>query len=402
MIKVLESTANWKKPEDGINIILTHADADGLVSAFQVRHMLKLRRYHNHGEDYPGHYIIISSLKAQPEETDRMLGAACKYLKTKIEDLTENDHIWILDRPTFTDEVAARIPKNVFYTACDHHESSLKRHQDIANLFTFSQTNLKDGIDNCGASLVSEYVKDFIYGIEEWRDPIYKTVTIKEINALSYIAQITNDWDTFRWKTLDPNDNRISKAMAIQACDKVLGEVLTWNELNRVWDYGCEATDNPDYFLEAFYNQTARMASEIFESRLNDQKIMCDYSVGKNIRTCTLHGKAYRIAFMYGMEEFQSMLSQHIFETHPIVDAVIWMNFSGTISIRTSDETDIKANDLAIAIGEGNGFSGGGHPKAAGGRILDNDKLKKHLFSKVSKGLRHFGFEYVPELFGDE
>ena len=402
MIKVLESTANWKKPEDGINIILTHADADGLVSAFQVRHMLKLRRYHNHGEDYPGHYIIISSLKAQPEETDRMLGTACKYLKTKIEDLTENDHIWILDRPTFTDEVAARIPKNVFYTACDHHESSLKRHQDIANLFTFSQTNLKDGIDNCGASLVSEYVKDFIYGIEEWRDPIYKTVTIKEINALSYIAQITNDWDTFRWKTLDPNDNRISKAMAIQACDKVLGEVLTWNELCRAWKDDDASRDDEAWFWDVFYNNAAKMASSIFEARLNDQKIMCDYSVGKNIRTCTLHGKAYRIAFMYGMEEFQSMLSQHIFETHPIVDAVIWMNFSGTISIRTSDETDIKANDLAIAIGEGNGFSGGGHPKAAGGRILDNDKLKKHLFSKVSKGLRHFGFEYVPELFGDE
>lgn len=402
MIKVLESTANWKKPEDGINIILTHADADGLVSAFQVRHMLKLRRYHNHGEDYPGHYIIISSLKAQPEETDRMLGTACKYLKTKIEDLTENDHIWILDRPTFTDEVVARIPKNVFYTACDHHESSLKRHQDIANLFTFSQTNLKDGIDNCGASLVSEYVKDFIYDIEEWRDPIYKTVTIKEINALSYIAQITNDWDTFRWKTLDPKDSRIERAMAIQACDKVLGEVLTWNELCRAWKDDDANRNDEAWFWDVFYNQTARMASSIFESRLNDQKIMCDYSVDKNIRTCTLHGKVYRIAFMYGMEEFQSMLSQHIFETHPIVDAVIWMNFSGTISIRTSDETDIKANDLAIAIGEGNGFSGGGHPKAAGGRILDNDKLKKHLFSKVSKGLRHFGFEYVPELFGDE
>lgn len=402
MIKVLESTANWKKPEDGINIILTHADADGLVSAFQVRHMLKLRRYHNHGEDYPGHYIIISSLKAQPEETDRMLGTACKYLKTKIEDLTENDHIWILDRPTFTDEVVARIPKNVFYTACDHHESSLKRHQDIANLFTFSKTNLKDGIDNCGASLASEYIKEFIYSIEEWRDPIYKTVTIKEINALSYIAQITNDWDTFRWKTLDSKDPRIERAMAIQACDKVLGEVLTWNELCRAWKDDDADRNDEKWFWGAFYNNAAKMASSIFEARLNDQKIMCDYSVGKNIRTCTLHGKAYRIAFMYGMEEFQSMLSQHIFETHPIVDAVIWMNFSGTISIRTSDETDIKANDLAIAIGEGNGFSGGGHPKAAGGRILDNDKLKKHLFNKVSKGLHHFGFEYVPNLFGDE
>lgn len=395
MIKVLETTANWKKPENGINIILTHADADGLVSAFQIK---KLIQWSNYLESnmFPKDFIIISSLKAQPEETDRMLGTACKYLKTKVENLTSSDHIWILDRPTFTDGTLTTIPKDVRYYVCDHHESSIPRHVDVTMMFDVAYSKLADGIDNCGASLSNECLTKFMGAITT--TPRYEL----EIPALTYISQVTNDWDTFRWKTLDPKDPRIPRAMAIQACDKVLGEVLTWNELNRVWDYGCEVTDNPDYFWEAFYRQTAKMASAIFEARLNDQKIMCDYSVDKNIRTCTLHGKAYRIAFMYGMEEFQSMLSQYIFETHPIVDAVIWMNFSGTISIRTSDETDIKSNDLAIAIGEGNGFSGGGHPKAAGGRILDNDKLKRHLFNKVSKGLHHFGFEHVPELFGDD
>ena len=117
--------------------------------------------------------------------------------------------------------------------------------------------------------------------------------------------------------------------------------------------------------------------------------------VEENMRTLTMQGRGVRICFMYGMEEYQSMLSDYIFTEFPIVDVVIWMCYGGTISIRVSDKSPVKANDLAKLIGESNGFSGGGHPKAAGGRVEDIIDIKSRLLEKVLVGLRN-KFDYIP------
>lgn len=421
MIKVLESTVKFNRPNGGVNIVLTHADADGLVSAFQIKKYIEW--CHHYDDNVPEDYIIISSLKAQPEETDKMLRTACKYMKINISDLDDNDHIFVLDRPTFTKDMLNTLSKDVYYTACDHHESSIPYHKEVAEYFESWVCYLEDGLDNCGASLSNEFIRDEIESLKK----MFPEINLEDdIEALYYIAQITNDWDTFRWKHLQdtvdqaldnvdskqshavtyqfkylPAQQRIKNAQAIQACDKILGEVMTWNSLNESWNKHDEVWRNEEYeksdwFWLEFYERYAKIASEIFNNRLNDQKIICDYIVTDKIRTCTLHGRAYRICFMFGMEEFQSMLSQYIFEEHPIVDAVIWMNNSGTISIRTSDKTDIKSNDLAIAIGTANGFSGGGHPKAAGGRVKNYTEIQADLLNRVVKGLIEFGFEYIP------
>lgn len=384
MITLLEKDFDLNRIGD-THIVLTHGDADGVVSALNIREYIRM----TFSQD---NYIILASLKAQPEETDKMLERACKLIHLSKDKLSSKHTIWILDRPSFTKEFANTIPKSTEYMVFDHHESSVEHHNEIAKRFTFNSVYTECDIDHCGATLTSEFLLSQHENIHDF----YDNNDFNKMLNLKTLSQITNDWDTFRWKTLNDINRRLN-AFYIQSCDKILGISITWEHLTNIID-NTNFESATEHELWDRFSSIAKLANDIFENKLNEYKRICDWKAGSNTRTCLLDGKAYRLCFMYGMEEYQSMLSQYIFDQNPVLEAVIWMNYSGTISIRTSDTTDIKANELSKAIGESQGYSGGGHPKAAGGRIVDSKHIRQDLYKKVQEGLLHFGFNYVPNL----
>ena len=378
MTKIHEKTMAWgERPQNGVNIILTHADMDGLVAAHLVKTYLQIA-----GE---GAYIVISNLKVGVGDTDAMLNTALKAMKMNISDLDQRDVIWILDRPCLTKDTIHQINNEVEINICDHHETNVDGHNYVKEYFNHSHTYLETDINHCGASLAL----DLVYWLS--RHVNYDDYTtdrlIEMVNSYNNLVVTTNDWDTFRWKTLEKEDRK-ELAKKIQAMDKVFGAELTWTYLNEAQIVGANDV------LSALTSKIT-IAYEIFQAKFNENKIICKIMVEENMRTLTMQGRGVRICFMYGMEEYQSMLSDYIFTEFPIVDVVIWMCYGGTISIRVSDKSPVKANDLAKLIGESNGFSGGGHPKAAGGRVEDIIDIKSRLLEKVLVGLRN-KFDYIP------
>lgn len=387
MTNILEHTNKVRNRKNGLAVVLTHGDMDGLVSAIQIKRLLDIKNRKaksQHGSETE--YIILSDLKVSPEHTYNMLKIACKWAGITPEDLNHKDSIYILDRPTFRHEDAEHLSHDIKYVAIDHHETSVALHKEIASRFKYSQILIDASPEKCGATLSNDFLR-LTYGYT-YAEPY------------SELARITNQWDTFLWTKSNDVSVRYN-AMAIQACDKVFGNPLVWRYLKKA---ECESKDAMvdkshgvykgiwDYFSKQAYT-----AYDIFFSKLDDIYGLVNYHLDNNTFEIQQDGKSYLCAILHGMEEYQSMLAQKLFEEHADLDIIVYYNISGTISIRTRETCPIKANKLAVTIGEFHGFSGGGHPNAAGGRINDPDEFRDKLYYKVIEALNS-SFDSVREV----
>lgn len=392
MIKVLDSNIEYYDGNrQGTNIILTHSDVDGLVSAAIAREFITSVADQDRCL-INDRYIIISSLAAQPIETDKMLKLACKCLGTTTEKLTANDMIWILDRTNFTDEMISKIgdKNNIPYmVVADHHISSTLRHEEVlgSGCFRHMYSILSNDINSCGATNTKELVYELLrrYGFSSESYDAWKFSG----GGLDRLVEITNNWDTFRWKTLEDESEKL-RAQKIQAMDKIFGDKVTWDIISRAVSYSSENNPAWDMMID-----DVELAYRVFESKLNDHKFIVKHKYKDNLIYGTRNRVKSTICIMFGMEEFQSMLSDYIFSEDDIVDAVIWINYSGTISVRSREGATIDARELAVKLSEASGHSGGGHTKAAGGRIKDGSVIREELVKEVYKGMVSSIFEDV-------
>lgn len=390
MIKVLDANIEYGNRQ-GTNIILTHSDVDGLVSAAIAREFITSVADQDRCL-ISDRYIIVSSLAAQPIETDKMLKVACKYLGTTTEKLTANDMIWILDRTNFTDEMISKIGdiNNIPYmVVADHHISSTLRHEEVlgSGCFRHMYSVLSNDISSCGATNTKELVYELLkrYGFSSESYDAWKFSG----GGLDRLVEITNNWDTFRWKTLDDESEKL-RAQKIQSMDKIFGDKVTWDIISKAVSYSDENSSAWDMIID-----DVDLAYKIFESKLNDNKFVVKHKCKNNLVYGTRNGVKSTICIMFGMEEFQSMLSDYIFEENSDIDAVIWINYGGTISIRSREGSSIEARELAVKLSEASGFSGGGHPKAAGGRIKDGNIIREELVDEIYKGMVSSIFDNV-------
>ena len=392
MIKILDSNIeNYDGNRQGANIILTHSDVDGLVSAAIAREFITSVADQDRCL-VSDRYIIVSSLAAQPIETDKMLKVACKYLGTTTEKLTANDMIWILDRTNFTDEMISKIGdiNNIPYmVVADHHISSTLRHEEVlgSGCFRHMYSVLSNDINSCGATNTKELVYELLrrYGFSSESYDAWKFSG----GGLDRLVEITNNWDTFRWKTLDDESEKL-RAQKIQSMDKIFGDKVTWDIISKAVSYSDENNSAWDMIID-----DVDLAYKIFESKLNDHKFVVKHKCKNNLVYGTRNGVKSTICIMFGMEEFQSMLSDYIFEENSDIDAVIWINYGGTISVRSREGSSIEARELAVKLSEASGFTGGGHPKAAGGRIKGGDIIREELVDEIYKGMVSSIFDNV-------
>ena len=390
MIKVLDANIEYGNRQ-GTNIILTHSDVDGLVSAAIAREFITSVADQDRCL-ISDRYIIVSSLAAQPIETDKMLKVACKYLGTTTEKLTANDMIWILDRTNFTDEMISKIGdiNNIPYmVVADHHISSTLRHEEVlgSGCFRHMYSVLSNDINSCGATNTKELVYELLrrYGFSSESYDAWKFSG----GGLDRLVEITNNWDTFRWKTLDDESEKL-RAQKIQSMDKIFGDKVTWDIISKAVSYSDENNSAWDMIID-----DVDLAYKIFESKLNDHKFVVKHKCKNNLVYGTRNGVKSTICIMFGMEEFQSMLSDYIFEENSDIDAVIWINYGGTISVRSREGSSIEARELAVKLSEASGFTGGGHPKAAGGRIKGGDIIREELVDEIYKGMVSSIFDNV-------
>ena len=367
MTNILDRVGNLRNRKCGATIVLTHGDMDGVVSAFQLRDHL-----YNNNQDTKQFkpFIILSDLKVTPEQSFKMLKIACKWIGVDPSELTKDDTIYILDRPSFRSEDLEFISNKCSYVVIDHHETSVGNHELISQHFDKSELLINTNPEYCGATLTMEYIS------KKERSNIDR-------NPFKRLAYITNSWDTFLW-TKFKDETDIKNALAIQSCDKIFGPLLSWKYLLSTY------FNSSEHDVWEGFKEYAYMAYEIFNTKLEEHYNLVKSKLYENmVRFYNDKGRLYRTVVLQGMEEYQSMLAHNIFRDFDCVDVVLFYNLTGTISIRTREDSGIKANDLAVSISQFHGFSGGGHPNAAGGRIKDSKVIKDNLYHKVIEALQN-------------
>ena len=393
MIKVLGglNCMNLDKVNCGVNIVLTHGDMDGLVAAgILTRFINSLQE-----EDLSimsDRFVVVASLAPQPDETDKMLYAACKYMGISVKDLDEKDSIWILDRTNFSNRMIGELSELEFqpdlYIA-DHHISSVDRHNEVFDNKAFNGVCkvLKTSIDNCGTSntvdLLDELCSRFNFSEQ------LMTSWANAKLGLNDLVRAVNDWDTFRWKKYITDTGRVEDALIVQSCDKILGSSVAWINIADSIRYASSYISA----LESLKNRCGHLAYSVFRHKLHDFQEIVDVKIDKSMLRCKYGESDVVISIMFGMEEFQSMLSDYIFENYEYIDIVLWINNSGTISIRSKDESPVASNEVATKVSEYAGFSGGGHKNAAGGRIKSIDVIRDELLEIVYWGLVSAGIK---------
>lgn len=415
MINVLEFSYGIKEKVKQVNeldIILTHGDADGLVGGSLYVATNELFRGIT---DSNRPYIVLSSLAATSEETDKMIERAAdfifgKSLTYKLPSLPDVIRLIIIDRPSPSLEMLKTI-QNISlrtsplldkrYLVCeiyDHHESNVEHHKEVMAFLEMSpgKRYINSTPDFCGTRHVWNYMKDMLTeGREYYLDPHrrrgnYEYVLNqldKLIDGTDDLVRTTNNWDTFLWTDLDAEDER-EEAVAIQAADKLLGAQLFWNKVR----------DRLDDFLKGEIKdvwETLRddiwLCHDIFNNKLNNEYIRASYQIKpENI----IPIKEYNCALLSADPEYQSMLSHQLFLNYdgtiinkPKLDVIIYINATGSISIRSRKDIPVKSNELASIISKTFGYGGGGHPSAAGGRVMAFEDHYKVLKDMVKRGV---------------
>lgn len=402
MINVLEFSYGIReeiKATNELDIILTHGDADGLVggSLYCVTNKLM-----NKVSNSTRPYIVLSSLVATSEETDKMIERAAEFifgksLNYKLHKLPKVIRLVVIDRPSPSLDMLKTLERislevehadrTVTVDIFDHHETNVKHHEEVLEFVeVVSDKTYLDSTPNfCGARHVWNYMNDIL-------DSKHKSIIDLDrlIKGTEELVNTTNNWDTFLWTDLDEEDKR-EEAIAIQAADKLLGAQLFWNKLRDRLD------DISNYKIDdvwKVFKEDIWMCHDIFNNKLNNEYIRVSYQIkSENI----IDIKGYSCALLTADPEYQSMLAHQLFLNYdgnivnrPKLDVIIYINATGSISIRSRKDIPVKSNDLASIIGETFGYGGGGHPSAAGGRIMVVEDHYKVLKDMVKRGVDNY------------
>lgn len=404
MINVLEFSYGIReeiKATDELDIVLTHGDADGLVGAslFCVANKIL-----NNVTNSTRPYIVLSSLAATSEETDKMIERAADFifgrsLTYKLHKLPKVVRLVVIDRPSPSTEMLKTLEKistevenaNRFVSVdiFDHHETNVEHHKEVLEFTenTSDKTYLDSTPDFCGTRHVWNCMNDVLKYSNEHLVDLEKLV-----KGTEELVNTTNNWDTFLWTDIDEEDKR-EEAIAIQAADKLLGAQLFWNKLRDRID---DLTQDKINDVWNVFKDDIWICHEIFNNKLNNEYIRTSYQIKpENIITI----KNYNCALLTADPEYQSMLAHQLFLNYdgnivnkPRLDVIIYINATGSISIRSRKDIPIKSNDLASIIGNTFGYGGGGHPSAAGGRIMAAEDHYKVLKDMVKRGVDNYAF----------
>ena len=185
-------------------IILTHGDADGLVSAMIVKFFEEM-------ENKNKTFLIMSSMDVTSEQTDKTFDYICKYTS-----LGSKDRVYILDRPIPSIDWLKM--KYLAYTNViniDHHltnKPTLYKDECCCENILFHWDDKWSA-----AYLTLEWFKPLVENAECYKN-LYK--------KLEALAIATSYWDIFTWKNLGNSPEELllkKRALSINSAEKILG-----------------------------------------------------------------------------------------------------------------------------------------------------------------------------------
>ena len=297
-------------------IILTHGDADGLVSAMIVKSFEEM-------ENKNKTFLIMSSMDVTSEQTDKTFDYICKYTS-----LGSQDRVYILDT-LYKDECCC---ENIFFHWNDKWSA---------------------------AYLTLEWFKPLVE-----KEDCYKNLYKK----LEDLAIATSYWDIFTWKNLGNSPEEVllkKRALSINSAEKILGSEAFYKFITKKLSSKNYTEEVFDYFF---------LLDEAYSLKINNL-----YDFAKRVIS-DFDFRGYKLGVIYGIEgDYQSIIGDKILVDKKLnYDAVAFLNVYGTVSFRSKDDVDVS--EIAQKLGMLVGYSGGGHKHAAGCRICDKDEMKKKMF----------------------
>lgn len=335
-------------------IILTHADADGLVAAMIVKTFEEI-------ENKDKIFIVMSSMDVTPEQTDKTMTYICEY-----NSLGSKDKIYILDRPIPSISwLKMRYLVDTKLINIDHHitnSPSLYEKENCCSDIEFFWD------DKCSAAYLA--LKYF----EEKKDKNLKAKLIYE--NLKPLAVATSHWDIFSWKNLGTSKEDIlnkKRALSINSAEKILGAEAFYKFISKNVDREKYIEGVFSYFFLLHEAYTLKLDAVYAFAKRN--------IIERNF-------KKYKMAIIYGVENnYNSILADRIFEDKKNnYDIIVFLTIFGTVSLRSKNDVDVS--QIAKQLGEIVGYTGGGHKNASGCRIYDREEIKEKLLNIFEDALK--------------
>lgn len=327
-IEILAKNLNCNDRE--VSVVISHGDADGIVSASIISKALELiGRAH----------IVLISLNPTTEMTDKMMEEAKLYTgEAKLNYL-------ILDRNICT------LPCDSQVIWCDHHKTNIDSFMEKfgESLSVNTLAYLTRTPSESGATVSFMAAKDIV-GTTNASIDLFKT----SFDNLEEWVKITALWDTFTWKKGPVNgvtELDIEKAVTLSKASYVLPAKMLFNSVKEM-----RFTD---------YYDNLKFAASIYQFNL-DEAIEEAKAKSKEIILCSKSGVKVKALITRDIEPtYVSLFADNIFENNKDIECVVAVS-KGLLSTRVSQTSKMDASSLMIMVGKLCGFSGGGHIKAAG------------------------------------
>ena len=298
-------------------IILTHGDADGLVSAMIVKSFEEM-------ENKNKTFLIMSSMDVTSEQTDKTFDYICKYTS-----LGSQDRVYILDRPIPSIDWLKM--KYLAYTNViniDHHltnKPTLYKDECCCENIFFHWNDKWSA-----AYLTLEWFKPLVEKAECYKN-LYK--------KLEALAIATSYWDIFTWKNLgnSPEEALLKKrALSINSAEKILGSGAFYNFITKKINSKNYTEEVFDYFF---------LLDEAYSLKIDNL-----YDFAKRVIS-DFDFKGYKLGVIYGIEgDYQSIIGDKILVDKKLnYDAVAFLNVYGTVSFRSKDNVDVS--EIAQKLG---------------------------------------------------
>lgn len=328
-------------------IIISHADADGIVSAGLMSRTL---------EAIGQSHVVFASMDPTQRMTDDLISEA---INNYVPETCEELNLIISDRDICSPHyIAVYGINNVIW--CDHHKSSIEKFKSLINQYSESNviSYVTEVSTESGATMVLKAAKDIVeqdilnYDIEK---PMALTPHIVEMEQWEKVTAL---WDTFTWKK-GPSDfitqSDIDKAVNLSKASFVLPAPMLF-----------DLVSNGGF--EEYYDKIQFTAS-IYQYKL-DKAI--EEALDRSTKY-TLFNESNKMGVLVSRDvpsQFISLFADHVFETQSDVDYVILVS-NGLVSTRVRQSFDFDASAVMVSLGALCYSSGGGHAKAAGCKYKD-------------------------------
>lgn len=315
-------------------LILSHADLDGVSSAFLARQHIT--------RQYGGNYSVYCHMSPVAGVTSKMLDDLFIVVNPYMV-----KEIYILDRASDIDTInkARDYFPDAIIKIVDHHISQKDFYESLKG-----KPNIELYVDYTTSA--SKLMQSFFHS-----------------QAFEGFAQLVDLWDTFKWKNCD-NQHTVTLALMLNAYVYMLGPATTYKAFN---DNVGMLLDDMVILLPAFellYDAYQnKLADEI--DRIKSKMILLKYEelfsqagmLKNNLkRYCVIGYVPYDVDPGLLSMAFNQILAEEDPNTPVLIFAI---SNEGTFSVRSHIDSPISALEFVKLVDP----NGGGHPQAAGGNI---------------------------------